>query len=306
MKSPIWVLFASVLLFICCQIQVRFVFACIRPNQNLIPNYICYWQALRCRSDDGLNAEEMKRIARTCMRNVGHRDSNSSDSDNSNSDDDDNDDDSNSDDNNGDDYPGGGRNRNQYNNNRGGNGGGNGGGGGGRPRQRYDYRRFRDVAINAHEQTDRQQNWGSDNTNNRQGQQSHQQNRHNNRYDQQYATNNTEQDRNCLMHCFFREMKMVWNCACGQKRETAMALIVLFLHVSLADKQRRLSGQTQNGKCAGQGCARTRAARFFHRFHSAVLSYGRNDERPPQTEGQMRVHTGHCDMFDGAGQGQLR
>lgn len=157
---------------------------------------------MRCRSEEGINEEEMKRIARTCMRNVGHRESNSSDSNNSDGDDDnDSDDDNDNDDNDDDDYQNG-RNRNQYNNR-------GGGGGGGRPRQRYDYRRFRGGGGSTYQQFDRQQTWGTDNTNHKQGQQSYQSNRRGNRYDQNYATNNTDQDRNCLMHCFFREMKMV-------------------------------------------------------------------------------------------------
>lgn len=163
-------------------------------------------QALRCRTDDGLSEEDMKRIARTCMKQVGNRDGDFNDNDSSNnSENSDNDSDEDNNDRNG-------RNRhqghqNQYNQYNGKN-----------SRQKYDYKRF--SGLRDEKRYNRQQDWGNDNNynnnnnnnnynNNNNNNQRNQSNQNRGRYDSNYSTNNTDQDRNCLMHCFFREMKMV-------------------------------------------------------------------------------------------------
>lgn len=134
------------------------------------------------------------------MRSVGHRETDDSNGDDSNSsgEDDERDNDE-------DNYDDGEDDNNQGQNNRNHNNGQ-------RTRQRYDYRRFRDDDEN--KQLKRQSNWENENSNNGQRNGSHRRGSNNGnmgtgRHDPNYASNNTEQDRNCMIHCFFREMKMV-------------------------------------------------------------------------------------------------
>lgn len=72
-------------------------------------------------------------------------------------------------------------------------------------RRRYDYRRFHNIQGTAMH-FNNQPAWGNDNSNNNRHGQSL---KNRGQYEPNYMSNSTEQDRNCLMHCFFHEMKMV-------------------------------------------------------------------------------------------------
>lgn len=79
-----------------------------------------------------------------------------------------------------------------------------------RTRQRYDYRRFR--SYDDEKQLNHQSTWGiqksdSGQPSNRRGNTSG--NMDTRWHDPNYVSNTTEEDRNCMIHCFFREMKMV-------------------------------------------------------------------------------------------------